>query len=271
MKKGIQAFCLLGIFAFVIRAWAYSTGPPAGRTGAPGERTCNDFGCHSSFALNSGSGKLSIEVPPNYVPGQTYRIKVTLQQTGQRRWGFEATVKKEGKNERGGEIKIVNSQLTQFAVGGPSGASAPQYIEHTDDGTFEGTTNGPVSWEFDWVAPPAGTGNVVFYVAGNAANGNGSNSGDYIYTTRAIVQEASPIVPGDLNGDGQLAVSDAVLALRIAVGLATPTPQQIEAGDVAPKPGTGSKAGAPYGDGRITIADVVRILRKVVGLEKEWP
>jgi hypothetical protein len=271
MKKGVQALCLLGIFVFIVRAWAYSTGPPAGRTGAEGERTCNDFGCHSSFALNSGSGKLSIEVPPHYLPGQTYRIRVTLQQTGQRRWGFQATVKKEGKKERGGEIRIVDPQKTQFAVGGPSSASAPQYIEQTEEGTFEGTVNGPVSWEFDWVAPSVGTGNVVFYVAGNAANGNGSSSGDYIYTTRVVVPEASPIVPGDVNGDGQLTLSDAVLALRMAVGLITPTSQQIEAGDVAPKPGTGPKAGAPYGDGRITIADVVRLLRKVVGLEKEWP
>jgi len=80
----------------------------------------------------------------------------------------------------------------------------------------------------------------------------------------AVVPPGPTVKPGDIDGDGRLAITDVTLALRIAVGLkADATPAQIKAGDVAPK-------GTP--DGKITIADVTRLLRRVVGLEPDpWP
>ena len=39
----------IALVAIPILALAYSTGPPNGYTGAPGERTCVD--CHSSFPI----------------------------------------------------------------------------------------------------------------------------------------------------------------------------------------------------------------------------
>ena len=63
---------------------------------------------------------------------------------------------------------------------------------------------------------------------------------------------------GDLNGDGVVDVADVALAERIALGLITPTANQLAHGDVAP-------AGAP--DGVINAADVARILRNALGLE----
>jgi hypothetical protein len=56
----------------------------AGRTGSPGESTCQS--CHSDFALNSGPGTISISNFGmnnwQYVPGQTYPITVTVSQLG---------------------------------------------------------------------------------------------------------------------------------------------------------------------------------------------
>jgi hypothetical protein len=86
-----------------------------------------------------------------------------------------------------------------------------------------------------------------------------------IFVSPAVTAPPQPEVKfGDIDGDGRVAIPDVTLALRIAVGLKTDaTPQQIKAGDVAPK-------GAP--DGKITIADVTRLLRRVVGLEPDpWP
>jgi hypothetical protein len=56
------------------------------------------------------------------------------------------------------------------------------YVEHIPAGTHAGDP-GPVSWSFEWTAPETPPDSVVFYAAGNAANNNGSTSGDYIYTT----------------------------------------------------------------------------------------
>ena len=61
------------------------------------------------------------------------------------------------------------------------------------------------------------------------------------------------VVKGDLSGDGKVLVNDAVLALQFAVGLKTPTADQLAAGDL-------------NGDGKITINEVTLILQAAVGL-----
>ncbi len=58
---------------------------------------------------------------------------------------------------------------------------------------------------------------------------------------------------GDVNGDGRVDSGDAILVLRISVGLLTPTPYQQWAGDVNE-------------DGWIDAGDAILILRKSVGL-----
>src|SRR5438552_6993613 len=72
---------------FVQTVESFSTGPPAGVTGAPGETTCAK--CHFS---NPGPGQFNIlDAPSVYNPGQTYQIQVrhTTTDTTRRRWGFE--------------------------------------------------------------------------------------------------------------------------------------------------------------------------------------
>ncbi len=66
------------------------------------------------------------------------------------------------------------------------------YINHSrliDDGTFAGETSGV--WQVSWTAPAAGAGAVTFYAAGNAADGCGTDLGDFIYTTTVTSQEGS--------------------------------------------------------------------------------
>lgn len=67
---------------------------------------------------------------------------------------------------------------------------------------------------------------------------------------------------GNISGGAAVTIVDAVLALQSAVGLHTPTAQELSRGDVAPLVN-----GKPAPDGKIDIADAVVILRKVVGLE----
>lgn len=86
------------------------------------------------------------------------------------------------------------------------------------------------------------------------------------YTVRIIPDYASTAAltltlmsthDGDLNADGIVNVADVALAERMALGLVTPTANQLLHGDVAP-------AG---GNGVIDAADVARIRRKALGLE----
>ncbi len=72
-------------------AAAFSSGPPNGRTDAPGEGNCT--GCHSTFPLNSGSGTLAVSgVGASYNADQDYDLLVSLDDPDASRWGFEFTV-----------------------------------------------------------------------------------------------------------------------------------------------------------------------------------
>jgi len=64
------------------------------------------------------------------------------------------------------------------------------------------------------------------------------------------------------NPDGIVNVGDALIALRFALGLETPSPENICHGDVAPLDATGQ----PNPDGQITVGDALVILRKALGL-----
>lgn len=165
--------------------WANSGGPIDGVTGAPAENTCAQSLCHNSFALNSGNGGLSIVAPTNYSGGDTLDLSVSLNDPGQQRWGFELTVLN-SSNQPVGNLLVTEATRTQKTVG----AGGRQYSKHTFTGTDFGVTDVAPGWTMRWVAPATGVGPVTFYAAGNAANGNGATTGDFIYTTSATVAES---------------------------------------------------------------------------------
>src|SRR5689334_11986082 len=167
---------------------AFSSGPPAGYTGAPNEEPEACAECH--VPPDAGSGKISITAPQTYVPGQTYPITVTHTNPDQTRlrWGFELTVLDTASDEKAGDLQSGDGLTQVLNNAGPG--SARQYIEHTASGTFIGQHNG-ASWTFNWTAPAIDAGPVVFYAAGNQANNDGNTSGDYIYKTFVVSAPAS--------------------------------------------------------------------------------
>lgn len=63
---------------------------------------------------------------------------------------------------------------------------------------------------------------------------------------------------GDLNSDGRVTVPDALIGLRISVGLIAVSADQLSAGDL-------------NGDGKLNLSDVIMILQTAVGLRPEVP
>jgi uncharacterized repeat protein (TIGR01451 family) len=167
-------------------ARAYSTGPPAGFTHAPGELDCSD--CHTAPAQSTGT--LSLGVPQKYTPGQTYDVTVThaTSDPTRVRWGFELTAL-DAADERAGSFAPADD-LTRV-INGEGPFPAREYVEHTSKGTFPGQQNG-ASWGFRWTAPAEDVGPVTFYLAGNQANGDGNSSGDNIYFTFASADFQPP-------------------------------------------------------------------------------
>ncbi len=185
---------LLTLF-FTASGWANSTGAPLNTTGAPGNITCAQAGCHSSFPLNSGSGKLTLAAAgaaTTYTPGQTIRMRVTLEDPAAARWGFNLTVRKEGSPDFAGTVAFPSAP-TPAVINIRTDGTA-RFVTHSPNGTFR-TQRTQASWEFDWTAPVAGTGPVRFHVAGNAANNSGDEGGDRIYTTNLALAEAAIVMP----------------------------------------------------------------------------
>ncbi len=174
------------------RVTANSAGPETRRTGAPGEQTCNASGCHAGSANNSGGGILTITgVPANYSPNQEVDITVTMVQAGRIRFGFEATVI-DDQGRAAGTITVTEQTRTQL-FSAPVGSNLHQYVMHSFGGTSPNGGSNQGRWTFRWKAPAQDVGRITFYAAANAANNNGSETGDLIYTTSVSTQPAPSV------------------------------------------------------------------------------
>lgn len=187
--RKIQAAALVLLAGIAV--YARSIGPDRGYTGAPGENgDCS--ACHDTFhEANVGPGSVRISgLPATYEPGQSCVIAITVQDPNRRRWGFQLTAF-DFRGLRAGALSPLDSD-TQIAQTG-IGALDRQYIEHSPTGTYPGTTGGH-TWHVQWIAPSPEVGTVQFYLAGNAANNDETNQGDYIYTTSAAAESTSSSV-----------------------------------------------------------------------------
>jgi len=190
--KKFLLFTSLCLFALIINdainnsAHTSSAGAPAGRTGSPGDGA-NCTGCHAGTAVNQ-TGMITSNIPAGgYTPGQTYQITGTVSSAGRTKFGFQISPQRPNGNLLG---TLVNATPTLTQIIGNN-----KYITHTAAGN-QGS-NGSHTWTFNWIAPPAGSGNVTFYGAFNATNNNNSSSGDIIFLSSLAVQEcviATPLI-----------------------------------------------------------------------------
>ena len=220
LAAGLAAFAALAAVPYL--AQTYPQGAPAGfngqnlEGGAP--RTCGVSGCHSSYALNSGTGGVSIQAPATVAPGATVPITVTVVNTtppapgAQAVQGFLASVRDHAQPLPNGEGDFVGTTTITDAVNTRRPFGDPRYVTHSETGTLQTT------WTFDWTAPDSPTTATV-YVAGNAANGGdlpaepGNNAaGDYIYTATATITVMT------------VAASDAPDARALALSAPHPNP-----------------------------------------------
>ena len=172
----------------------YGKGPRPASTNAPGEVSCQATKCHTQNELNSGDGSLTVSgVPASYEPRKRYDLTITLEQPGQKRWGFQLTALT-ADSLPAGDFLVTDELLTQLKTETMDNGSVRQYLEHTLKGSHMGKKDGPVSWQVGWTAPDKPAGPITFYTAANAANFNKKPWGDYIYTRvdTSLAAEAGP-------------------------------------------------------------------------------
>lgn len=150
------------------------------RAGAPGDQgTCAN--CHGGAATNQGTVEL-LGLPAEFSPGQTYDFQIAVNEpaasggalTGA---GFQLVATNAFNNLMQGSFTVVDAgtrinstnRLVQDGVRNYSGNQAVWDVRYT-------TPNNPAAISF-----------ITFYYAGNSVNGNGSTTGDVVYTNVANV------------------------------------------------------------------------------------
>lgn len=159
-------------------ASARSGDAPTRNTEAPGHDSCAN--CHGGSG--NGSIDLSFSGGGSYIPGELYDLLVTVEDPGQSRFGFAMVAR-----DADSPFTDVGSWTSETADTGVSGRE----VGHRDApfDTDDGVADNSHTFAVKWTAPAAGAGDVTFYVIGNAANGNGRTSGDFVYVKQVTITE----------------------------------------------------------------------------------
>ena len=191
MRSSLKVVIATGVAMLPLLVYANSgtvLTPPLKRTGAAVDGGLNCTACHAGAAANSDlRGKLTVTAA-GYKPGVKQTIRVKLEHPEAQRWGFQLTARALNDETRSAGVftqdENVNVRCDDGAVRGVPGPcdARLEFASLTMLSTRVGTPNG-VEWEIQWTPPSGDEGDIVFYAAGNAANGNGANTGDLIFTT----------------------------------------------------------------------------------------
>jgi hypothetical protein len=165
-KKILSIVTIVGLFVIYLSMSSSSNG--INGQSAVG---CGGGSCHG--AANANTTIALAGFPTNYVNGQSYNITVSVNHSTQVEAGFDLSV-------TGGTISL---------PGLGAALNGTTEIRHNTPKTI---TAGSASWTFTWTAPATGTAVITCFVAGNAANNNGTTSGDAWTTSSQLI--GAPIV-----------------------------------------------------------------------------
>lgn len=179
-------------------------GPDPRNTGAPGDKTCAQASCHVGPGNPTAGSGVEISFPGGltYSPGvkQTITVRVT---ESANRFGFQATARPGSNlsNGQAGDFTATDERVQVLCEDGRvktsacNSAAPVQFAEQTLAGSAANT------WSFDWTPPATDVGTINFYVAGNAANGNGTNAGDRIFTRLYTLTPAASAPPPGIRAE----------------------------------------------------------------------
>jgi len=171
--------------------------PPASLTGAPGENTCAQTGCHGTGSATFDPAKIEIKLDTlapfgvnpidssfQYWPNKNYKVIVSIEFLPNRFFGFQMAVLDTNNNSIGTLIAQTNTGI-QNAMG-------REYINHT-------TSSANKSWAFQWDSPSNYAGPITFHAT--AVRGVPDSTADFlddVFRTQVTIQ-AVPGIPVGLT------------------------------------------------------------------------
>lgn len=144
-------------------------------TGGFGEETCHS--CHFDYELNPKDGSLLVSgLPTTIKAGQTLNIAITVSRKELGKAGFQLSARDPGGRQTG-RFEIEDNSRVMATKSVPA---TLQYVQHSKEGT-EPSEQGATNWKITWKAPDTLADTVFFNISANAANGDQSEFGDFIY------------------------------------------------------------------------------------------
>ena len=163
----------------LVASHEYAEGAPPGFSGGFKEESCH--ACHFHAEPNAAPGRVTIDgVPARFAPGERYTLTITLRRAGVKLAGFQLSARFKDSGTQAGTLAPGSGEGERVGVANQGGV---QYAGQKKAGA---SVEDPdvARWTIEWVAPDRG-GPVAFHVAANAADGNESADGDFVYTATA--------------------------------------------------------------------------------------
>lgn len=182
-----------------------SSGSHESSTGAPGDRTCAQSGCHEmSEIINDDTTNALIFSDGDGLYGNAMEgIRLRVRKEDKVKFGFQI-VCLDSLNKNAGSWVLLNKERVQtqgadfFLVS----AFGRSYVTHTYKGNLA-QVPGEIYWDFAWLPPANGyQGEVTFYVMSNCANNDNTNGGDTFYASKHSLRHISSMT--SIEDDGQI-------------------------------------------------------------------
>ena len=164
-----------------------SSGSHESSTGAPGEKTCTQSGCHDMCEIikDDTTNALYVGDSSGYYTDNLAPIRLVVRKANTSKFGFQI-VCLDSLNKNVGTWVLYNKDYVQtqnadFVI---PAAVGRKYITHTYKGN-RSQIPGIMEWVFAWNPPTDGyRGKITFYVMSNCSNDDNTSGGDKFYSSK---------------------------------------------------------------------------------------
>ena len=161
-----------------------TSGAHPGSTGAPGDLTCAQSGCHVTATVTQDTGVVNTllftSTDTTYTPGNNYTLTLQVSKAAIQKFGFELVALKDSTNTNIGTFTAIETTRTQKINHLASPGDTRFSMTHKTAGTTT-STPGAIQWKMRWTAPSTNVGTITFWYTTNCTNNNGLNTGDQLF------------------------------------------------------------------------------------------
>lgn len=161
-----------------------SSGSHISSTGAPGDQTCAQAGCHVDATLvhdsNNTVATLTLGAgDKSYKPNTLHTLTLKAIKADIKRFGFQIVALDTNNRSIGTFAVPQGNNKVQLQKGAINGSDR-FYVTHTTPGNKPAVT-GEIEWKFNWTASQKYQGKVTFHYCVNACDMDNTNAGDQLY------------------------------------------------------------------------------------------